>query len=183
LVPYDDHFYDTKVIEDARRPRVYFDFLPAEDGGYEAYVLAQGKVTRSRVTPQQNGQESVWIEQRSWEADWAGPFYVAARGGDRYLVTDAGRVFAIPKATPSEFRLKEIWKGKPPVYALIHDADNKKWYAFTKDEYFEITDPVKPRPHTVPVRPAWTADRALETAAKCGRVIRGIPEPAEKKGK
>ena len=64
--------------------------------------------------------------------------------------------------------------------ALIHDADNAKWYAFTKDQYFEVADPIKPKPHTIEIRRSKIANEALETAAKCGRVIRGLPEPKGK---
>lgn len=78
--------------------------------------------------------------------------------------------------------MKELWKDAP-ADALIHDADNAKWYAFTKDQYFEIADAIKPKAHTLVVRRAKTADQALEMAVKCGRIIRGLPEPKEKKGK
>ena len=60
---------------------------------------------------------------------------------------------------------------------LIHDSDHKTWYSFTKDQYFEVADPIKPKPHAIAIRRSWFAEPALETAAKCGRVIRGLPEP------
>jgi hypothetical protein len=121
-----------------------------------------------------------WDVVGEWTFDWRGPFYVIATGDDRFIVTETGRMFAAPQKAKARTPLKEIWKGEPPVDALIHDADNGKWYAFTKDQYFEIADPIKPKAHTVPVRRAKTADEALETAAKCGRVIRGLPEPKAK---
>jgi hypothetical protein len=71
--------------------------------------------------------------------------------------------------------LKEIWNGAQ-VVALIHDSDSRKWYAFTNNQYFEVADPIKPRSHAIPIRRTWDAKQAIETAAKCGRVIRGIPE-------
>ena len=120
-----------------------------------------------------------WDVVGEWTFDWQGPFYVAAVGDDRYFVTDTGHVFAAPKAAKPWTPLKEIWKDKP-VDALIHDSDNGKWYAFTKDQYFEVADPIKPKPHTIAIRREWTANKALETAAKCGRVIRGLPEPKGK---
>jgi hypothetical protein len=179
ICPYDDHFFGT-AIKEKRRPRVYFDFLTHKSVGYEMFVLAQGKVTRSILDPPQNGREAAWVEKESWKADRAEPFYLAANGDDRFLVTDAGRVFAAPRPAKADTPLKEVWKGKPPVTALIHDADAKKWYAFTKDEYFEVADPVKPKPHTLRIRLSKTADEALDPAVRCGRVIRGLPEPKGK---
>src|SRR5439155_26860573 len=72
--------------------------------------------------------------------------------------------------------LKEVWKG-PPVEVLIHDSDAKTWYAFTKDQYFEIVEPIKPKSHSIAIRRAWVADDALKTAAECGRLIRSLPVP------
>lgn len=120
-----------------------------------------------------------WQTVGHWTVDWEGPFYVAPGGDDRYIVTERGRVFAAPRNAMGGAGLKEVWSDKP-VDVLIHDGDSEKWYAFTKDQYFEIADPIKPRPHAIAIRRAWTADQALETAAKCGRVIRGLAEPKGK---
>ena len=120
-----------------------------------------------------------WDTVGEWTYDWTGPFYVAAVGDERYFLSEAGRVYLAPRGAKAGTPLKEVWKDTP-VDALIHDADNGKWYAFTKDQYFEIADPIKPKAHTIPIRRTAKADEALATAVKCGRVIRGLPEPKGK---
>jgi hypothetical protein len=137
-----------------------------------------------------------WEKVGEWEFDWTGPFYVAAIGDDRYFVTDTGRVFFAPridrkfppdvpwssndvratKPVKPETKLKDLWKG-PPVDVLIHDDDAKTFYAFTKDQWFEIADPIQPKPHNLVIQRAWTANRAIETAAQCGKLIRSTGAP------
>ena len=48
------------------------------------------------------------------------------------------------------------------------------------NQYFEVKNPIEPLAHTLNIVRADTATEALETAAKCGRVIRGLPEPKGK---
>jgi hypothetical protein len=180
--------------------RIFFDFWALGDKRYELYYTEPhlgNRLTRKDFHPMGNRRpeqspEGKWKKVGEWAFDWTGPFYVAAVGDDRYFVTDTGRVFFAPKidrtfapevhdfgprrAVKPETQLKELWKG-PPVDALIHDADAKTWYAFTKDRYFKIADPIKPKPHTIPFRREWTANKALESAVLCGRVIRGLPAP------
>jgi hypothetical protein len=137
-----------------------------------------------------------WEKVGEWEFDWTGPFYVAAIGDDRYFVTDTGRVFFAPrvdrkfppdvpwssndvrvtKPVKPETKLKQLWTG-PPVDVLIHDDDAKTFYAFTKDQWFEIADPIQPKPHNLVIQRAWTANRAIETAAQCGKLIRSTGAP------
>jgi hypothetical protein len=184
--------------------RVTFDFWPHDDGRCEVYTSEPDngcRLTRADYHPEWKlfgvrARSGWWEARAAWALEWAGPFYVVAVRGDRFFVTDTGRVFAAPRVTepgkPFEemrfaeppapkptAKLKEIWNG-PPVDALIRDDDSGKWYAFTKEQYFEIADPVKPRPHTISIRRTWYAEQALETATKCGRVIRGLPEPKAK---
>ena len=148
---------------------------------YVAEPHRGNRLTREDFHPSRENREEkrIWETVGVWTFDWTGPFYVTASGEDRYFVTDTGRVFAAPRGANAGTPLKEIWKDKP-VDALIHDADSKKWYAFTKDEYFEVSDPIKPKPHTIDIRRSKIASEALEIAAKCGRVIRGLPEPKGK---
>jgi hypothetical protein len=165
--------------------RVLFDFWCRGGKQFEVYVSEPHKgnrLTRGDFHPewQHKLDYEKWETVGEWTFDWTGPFYVTATGDDRYFVTDTGQVFAAPRGAKAGTPLKAIWKGKP-VGALIHDADAKKWYAFTPDEYFEVADPIKPRPHAVPIRRESLANAALETAAKCGRVIRGLPEPKNDK--
>ena len=165
---------------------IYFDFWCRGDRQYEVYFsepLQDNRLTRSdyfhekKVLPESvHDPYSLWETINTWTFDWTGPFYVTATGDERFFVTDKGRVYTPPKGAKPGALLKEIWKGAP-VDALIHDSDHKKWYAFTKDQYFEVADPIKPKPHSLTIRRSWFAEPALETAAKCGRVIRGLPEP------
>ena len=153
---------------------------------------------RNVVSSESN--ELLWERVGEWSFDWTGPFYVAVSEDDRFFVTDTGRVFfAPPSAKPwtplfepwkgnrafdpakrvyphlkPKTPLKEIWKG-PPVDALIHDSVDGTWYAFTKDQFFDIAETIEPRPHNIVIRRAWTANEALEIAVKCGRVIRSLP--------
>ncbi len=174
----------TLLKDESTQRRVFFDFWCRGDKQYEVYVTEPHE--GNRLTRQDFHHERkigavpdpqlLWEKVGEWKFDWEGPFYVAAIGDDRYFVTDTGRVFIAPRDAKPGTPLKEIWKG-PPVDALIHDSDSKKWYAFTKDEYFEVADPVKPRPHTVSIKRAWTANDALETAVECGHVIRNPLAP------
>ncbi len=147
-------------------------------------------------------RKRIWEKAGVWTYDWTGPFYVAANGEDRYFATEirtpstkkpflrdaefrrddeelclvtGSRIFVAPRNAKEGTALKEVWKGTR-IVALIHDADGKTSYAFTKDQYFEIADPIQPKPHTLMIRREPTADKALEIAAKCGRLIRGLPE-------
>ena len=164
--------------------RVNFDFLPASDGRYEWYASVpdgeQNRVTRWGWQPgPKKGEAGKWTEFGTWAVDdTSAPFAVAA-GDKRFFVTESGNVFAVPPGAKAGTPLKAVWDRKT-VDALIHDADNGKWYAFTKDQYFEIADPIKPKAHTLDVRRGKTAEEASETAAQCGRVIRGLPEPKAK---
>ena len=129
-----------------------FDFLPATDGRYEWYFSErdgkQSRISRwDSQPPVKKGEKTKWEEMGVWTPGEGGAFFATAAGLDRNFVTETGRVFAAPRGAKAGTPLKEIWKG-PPVEVLIHDADNAKWYAFTKDEYFEIADPIKPKPHT-----------------------------------
>ncbi len=169
---------------DAIKQQIYFDFWAKSGKRYEVYVTEPHKgnrLTREDSTPDKMGQGGLyeklnWTTTSTWTFDWTGPFYVTATGDERFFVTDKGRVYTPPKDAKPGALLKELWKGAP-VDVLIHDSDHKKWYAFTKDQYFEVADPIKPKPHTLTIRRSWFAEPALETAAKCGRVIRGLPEP------
>lgn len=170
--------------DDSIKRQVFFDIWCRGDKQYEVYVTAPHKgnrLARGDFHPEwmRRTDQEKWEAVAEWTFDWTGPFYVTASGDDRYFVTDSGRVFVAPRGAKPGTPLKEIWKGKP-VGALIHDADFKKWYAFTPDEYFEIADPIKLLPHSVPIRRASLVNDALDIAVKCGRVIRKLPEPKGK---
>jgi hypothetical protein len=181
---------------------VYFDFWCQGDHKLEVYVAPSvfpfpdnlGLADRPRENDRRLIRADFYPERKirgdqdpmlqwevvgEWTHDWSGPFYIAVSGDDRYFVTDTGRVFGAPRAGGRRTALKELWKGKP-VEALIHDADSAKWYAFTKAEYFEVAEPFRPIAHTLTIRRSKIADEALAAAAKCGRAIRGIPEPKSK---
>jgi hypothetical protein len=165
--------------------RVSFDFLPAANGQFEWYGSepdgGHNRVTRwDSQAPAKTGGQNKWTEVGIWKIDSGDSLFVTAAGEDRCFVTEAGRVFAAPQKAKAGTPLKEIWVGKPPVDVLLHDSDSAKWYAFTKDQYFEVADPIKPRPHTLTIGRAAKAEEAIETAAKCARVIRGLPEPKKK---
>lgn len=182
---------------------VYFDFWCPEDKQFEVFVntildLKDIDTTGFSGKPRPAGKRLIgsrfraegeppagrapkgrWETVGEWTYEWTGPFYVAVAGEDRFFVADTGRVYLAPRGAKAGTQLKQVWKDKP-VESLIRDADNGKWYAFTKDQYFEIADPIKPKAHTLDVRRAKTAHEALATAAKCGRLIRGLPEPKGK---
>ena len=164
---------------------VFFDFWPIADGQYEWYVSEPGLKGLSHLTRWDSSRSpekgAKWTETGSWTGTLAGDFYVVASGADRYFMSGSdGRIFLAPRGGKPGDPLKEVWT-ESPVALLLHDADAGKSYAFTKEQYFEITDPIQPKPHTVtfrfPISRQWDAYKALDTAAKCGRVIRGLPEP------
>ena len=161
--------------------QIFFDFLCHGNGGCEAYVTEPHRghrITRTDYDPKRPKQpetngDGLWYGTVEWKTDWKGPFYVAANGDERFIVTDTGRVFLAERNVKPGTPLKEIWKG-PPVDALIHDTESKKWYGFTKNQYFEIADPIRPKPHQLTIRRSWSAEEAIATGANCGRVIRNI---------
>ncbi len=166
---------------------LFFDFLPAENGRYEWYASEpEGnriRIARWDLQPRVKKEEATkWAETSVWTADVGTACFVTSSGLDRNFVSSTGRVFEAPRDSKAGTPLKELWKDwkTKPVNALIHDVDNAKWYAFTKDQYFEVKNPIKPLAHTLNIVRADTATEALEIAAKCGRAIRGLPEPKGK---
>lgn len=168
---------------------VVFDFLAIAEDRYEWYVsvpeTAHNRITRLDSSRNKKVDPIEWAEAGVWIADFGSHFFVVSNGNDRYFINDEGNVyFASREAKPGKAGtpLKELWTDwkTEPVNALIHDVDNAKWYAFTKDQYFEVKNPIKPLAHTLDIARADTATETLETAAKCGRVIRGLPEPKGK---
>jgi hypothetical protein len=163
-----------------------FDFWCRGDRSYEVYISEPHKgnrLTRQDFHPELEKLPAVnhnpslpWEKTAEWTYDWIGPFYVAAIGDDRYFVTDTGRLYIAPPPTKPRTPLKQLWSG-PPVDVLIHDDDAKTFYAFTKDQWFEIADPIQPKPHNLVIQRAWTANRAIETAAQCGKLIRSTGAP------
>ena len=177
---------------------------------YAAEPHRGNRLTREDFRPEKVKRDNtnwidVWETVGTWTFDWTGPFHVAANLEDRYFVTDirtrpkpillgrgglppkdddpalvfGSRIFLAPRAAKPDTPLKEVWKGRR-IEALIHDNETQTFFAFTKDEYFEIANPIRPKPHNIAVHRSNSADRALEVAARCGRVIRGIPEPKKK---
>ncbi len=166
---------------------LFFDLLPAENGRYEWYA-SEPEGNRIRITrwdsqPHVKKEEATkWAEVSVWTADVGAACFVTSSGLNRNFVSSTGRVFEAPRDSKAGTPLKELWKDwkTKPVNTLIHDVDNAKWYAFTKDQYFEVKNPIKPLVHALNIARADKATEALETAAKCGRVIRGLPEPKGK---
>lgn len=163
--------------------RVYFDFWCREGNEFEVYLNEPhegSRLTRHDVHPEPKiagiTPELPWNKAGEWKVDWEGPFYVTANGDDRFFFTDTGRVLMAPRNATAGTPLKEIWIG-PKVDVLVHDSDAHTWYAFTKDQYFEVAEPIKPKPHKLAIRREWTSDKALQTAAPCGRLIRSLPAP------
>ena len=168
---------------------VVFDFLASAEDRYEWYVSVpeegQNRITCLYSSRNKKDGRIEWSEAGVWIANFGSRFFAVSSGDDRYFVNESGNVyFAPPEAIPVKeiTPLKELWKEwkTKPVNALIHDVDNAKWYAFTKDQYFEVKNPIEPLAHTLNIARADTATEALETAARCGRVIRGLPEPKGK---
>ncbi len=180
--------------------RTQFDYLPVKDGKFEWYYSGMtaekfgGKERRFSVLR--------WIKlpalgdqkYRSEESDWATPFAkdwsegftVLGVKDDRFFVTSAGRLFMAPRAQPTGGTLK-LLPTELPIRVLIHDTDTDKHYAFTAATYFEIAETIQPRPHALPISPPLSSGgqlrdglKAIEIAARCARLIRGLPEPAAK---
>jgi len=190
-------FAPVRRAVDGKRPgdqrQVYFDFWCRGDRRFEVFVTEpsqRNRLLREDFRPQHqkfpDTKESdsqtiarlklLWERKGEWTFDWTGPFFVAAVGDERFFVTETGRVYATPKGAEYGAALKVIWSG-PRVEALIHDSDAATWYAFTKDQWFEIADPIMPKPHKAAVKRAWKADEALVVAKECGRVIRQSSAP------
>ena len=75
----------------------------------------------------------------------SGPFYVATNASDRFFVTK-------PAASlrAAEGQSRHAVEGDLGGQAARGRPDPRlgqfKWYAFTKDEYFQIADPIRPLP-------------------------------------
>jgi hypothetical protein len=155
------------------RLRAHFDFRPDTTDRIELFVLHPGRFGRHLIFRTPDGERPNWTEIEGRSPDWDGPFYVAADGADRHFVVPGGRVFSLPADAQPGSALVKTWD-REPVVALVHDADAGKSYAFTKTHYFHLTAKPEPKPHAIPAFPGATAEEALDTVAKCGRVIRGL---------
>ena len=167
----------------AVKEQQHFDIWATAADRYEVFVTEPhrgNKLTREEVHMVRPGKEQAKrLMTGEWTFPFTGPFRVAARGNDRFLVTDAGRVYMAPRDAEPGAPLKEVWK-EAPVDVLIHDDDAKKSYAFTRTHYFDVADIIVPKPHNLTIRREWFALAADEQAAKCARVVRGLPEPKAK---
>ena len=167
-----------------RRPepelwRTHFDFHTADGKRFELFISAPGGLARHNPLPDRfepiDGTWRKCMEKVSVDHPpaWVGPFYVAADGDDRHFIVPGGRVFSLPADAKPGTALVKTWDADP-VLALVHDADAGKSYAFTKSQYFHVTAKPAPKPHGLTAFPGATADEALDTVAKCGRVVRGL---------
>jgi hypothetical protein len=174
-------------LPDENKREIYYDFWVTGGNRFEVYTTEPHKKCRlarhdyrpDRIIRADQPENLKWDTVGEWTFKWVGPFYVAATKDARYFITDAGRVYGTPNAGKPMAPVVELWKGAP-IELLIHDANKKTWFAFTKNEYFEVADPIVPKPHSIPVCREWLAEHALDMAAKCGRVVRRIPEPKAK---
>lgn len=153
----------------------HFDFLVVTDLLIEEYVLIDGsQLVLHKLRQKAETRFSTQLSKEPvMRVDWNEPFHVVANGDKRFVVTESGKVFAIPARHKESDPLKEIWSGSP-VRALVTDSSSGKSYGYTTDRYFEIADEVKLHPHTIDRFRGRTADEVLETVTKCARVIRGL---------
>ena len=154
---------------------IHFDILFGPDGNPELYVSSPGRLERFRsiIDRRADRPEWSWHIMDACPPGWVGPFYVVADGDDRHFVVPGGRVFTLPADAPPDFTLVKTWDADS-ILALVHDTDAGKSYAFTKSHYFHLTAKPDPKPHGLTAFSGATADEALDTVAKCGRVIRGL---------
>ncbi len=164
-----------------RRPepelwRTHYDFHPiGPPDRFELYVSSPLGLTRYHSGRRlDNGWEvNRWDEVSVHPPAWVGPFYVAADGADRHFVVPGGRVFTLPADAQPGSALVKTWD-TDPVVALVHDADSGKSFAFTPTHSFHLTSKPDPKPHGLTAFPGATGEEALDTVARCGRVIRGV---------
>ncbi len=161
--------------------QTHFDFYLRPKGQFELHVSTPGRLLWYEPAPEGNDPapgDSVrfdreWSLRGAFVPGWVGPFYVAADGADRHFVVPGGRVFTLPADAKPGSALVKTWDADP-VLALVHDADAGKSYAFNRTHYFPITSKPDPKPHALTAFPGATAEEALDTVARCGRVIRGL---------
>ena len=182
LAPVDERFGPTNGLDaPPRRPepelwRTHYDFHPVgPPDRFELYVSSPLGLTRhhSELRPEIGEGVRRWDMVSAHPPAWVGPFYLVADGDARHFVVPGGRVFSLPADAQPGTSLVKTWD-KEPVLALVQDADAGRWYAFTKAQYFHLTAKPDPRPHGLTAFPGATAEEALDTVAKCGRVIRGL---------
>jgi hypothetical protein len=194
----------SKLVVGFQQPPMFageqFDYLPVKDGKFEWYYSGMmyekfgGGVRRFSVMRWIKlpplGDQKYRSEVSKWATplanDWSEGFTVVGVEDDRFFVTSAGRLFMAPRAKPTGGALK-LLPTELPIRVLIHDTDTDKHYAFTVATYFEIAETIRPRPHTLPISPPLTAAsalrdglKAIEVAARCARLVRGVPDPVAK---
>ncbi len=183
-----------RELPPADRWRSHFDFVFDTEGRPELYIITPGRLTRYQSAVDRSGPQPMFVWSPAGGLappppvllpppgdsgphfvvpGWDGPFYVAADGADRHFVVPGGRVFTLPADAPPGSALVKTWDADP-ILALVHDSDAGKSYAFTRTHSFHITSKPDPKPHALTAFPGATAEEALDTVAKCGRVIRGI---------
>ncbi len=142
---------------------------------FELYVSIPSGLVRHHMTlrPEFGSGRLGWGMVSAHPAAWVGPFYVVADGADRHFVVPGGRVFTLPADALPGSALVKTWDDGL-ILALVHDADSGRSYAFTRTHSFHITSKPDPKPHAIKAFPGATAEEALDTVARCGRVIRGL---------
>lgn len=165
------------------RKSLYYDFLVTDaadcelflaqhDGSVQCYVKS---VLFSRLMVEPGGAEiKPWDKPYLVPGDIAAPFAVLPHKKSRYLVTPAGTLAKLCDAGKPLDRLAVVYD-KSPVRAVVHDADEGAWYAFTATHFFEVAEPVTLKPHGVKAFDTSSGAAGLETAFHSARAVRGLP--------
>ena len=190
----------TETPQFSRIPKesAYFDIHVTDAAECELIVARPGDTVacyQRSVLPSRRMTTPGGHELKPWAKLYAvpgvppGPFTVVPHKKARYLVTAAGSLVRIVGADGKPLAKAEVVFDKSPIRAVVHDADEGHWYAFTAAEFFEVAEPLALKPHKVAKFDTTSGLAGLETAFHCGRAVRGLPpvpfpaDPADAKKK
>jgi len=165
-----------------------WDFLMTKNDGMEWY--SSDNLKEHRVTVWKRTEVDIKTGKSRWEIikTWsrAGPNHVYAVEDRRFFVSDTGDLDVGTLDGKPESASEHI-PVEDGIQVMIDDQDLGKIYAFTYSHYFELGDLKTWTKHGIPIpkmadygNRVQEADESMALAAKCARVVRGLPEPKAK---
>jgi hypothetical protein len=133
------------------RKDVYFDILPRGPLECSIFVLAGGLLEVSELKLRTGNETDVplgWVNKASFDMQWSEPFRVIARDDAWYFATASGAIWSAKRRADADgWQIERIWSGQPdPVRMIVLDSRDGRAIAFTSGKFFEVREPVTPRP-------------------------------------
>jgi hypothetical protein len=131
---------------------VAFGAVPTSITTCKCYFLLK-KARKVEVWDNQDMQRTL----ETFDSVFAEDFYFFFRKNDYFFVTESGKLYQAPprKQGEKERKMRPLWTDvdRPPIVAILEDADNDRVWLFAKDKsrdgkngvYFEMKATLKPQ--------------------------------------